>query len=566
MPNPRLFLLMSLAFVGVLLWQAWQQDYGTPPPARTSAPEQTPTGPTDAPPFDTAEMPSSTEVAGAIPESSPATEAAGSAITTDGRLVDVRTDVLHVVIDTQGGNVVRAELLAYPETVEQPDVPVTLLNQDPARYFVAQSGLVGRDAPAPDHRTVYQTDRSRYDLQGDTLDVDLTWSADGVEVVKRLSFARGDYAIRVSYRVRNNTGNAWAGSEYRQLQRVDVFAGESAGFTDTERYSFFGAATYDPENRYEKIDLDDLGDQAVRITSAGSWMAMVQHYFVTSWIPDAEQVNRYESAILPAGAALPSRSLIRQMAPALQVAPGAEGQTTPATLYVGPKLQDRLERIAPGLDLTVDYGILTPFSKILFWLLEKIHSVVGNWGWAIVLLTMVIKAAFFKLSEAQYKSMARMRKLQPRIAALRERYGDDKAKLNQAMMDLYKKEKANPLGGCLPLLVQIPVFIALYWVLLESVELRQAPFVLWIKNLSVPDPFFILPVINGVAMFLTSKLSPAPGMDPMQQKIMTYMPVAFAVLFAFFPAGLVLYWTVNSVLSLAQQWFIIRRFERAEAR
>ena len=563
MPNPRLFLIMSLAFVGVLLWQAWQQDYGPRPQPQatvTSADQPVPESTFEA------ELPTAEAVPPASDAPAVPIQAEPAEPTTQGQLIDVRTDVLHVVIDTQGGSVVRAELLDYPEAVEQPDVPVTLLNPAPAEFFVAQSGLLSGTNAAPDHRAVYRAERQTYELQGDALDVNLVWEDQGIQVTKTLRFLRGDYAVEIAYQVRNRSAESWVGSEYRQLQRIDPNAGESAGFTDTERYSFMGTAIYDPENKYEKIAFDELAEDPIQMTTAGGWMAMVQHYFVTAWIPKSEQTNRYESAVLPPAGSLAPRYLIRQVAPSLSVASGAESTTTPVTLFVGPKLQDRLASIAPGLELTVDYGILTPFSKILFWLLEKIHSFVGNWGWAIVLLTILIKAAFFKLSEAQYKSMARMRKLQPRIVAMRERYGDDKAKLNQAMMELYKKEKANPLGGCLPLLVQIPVFIALYWVLLESVELRQAPFMLWIKNLSAPDPYFILPAINGVAMFLTSKLSPAPGMDPMQQKIMTYMPVAFAVLFAFFPAGLVLYWTVNSVLSLAQQWFIMRRFEAANAK
>ena len=561
MPNLRLFLLMSLAFVGVLLWQAWQQDYAPAPSVVTTSSETVAN-----PQIDAAEIPSDSSIPTVGEQPGTLAAPVTAPVATEGELIEVVTDVLHVVIDTQGGSVVRAELLAYPEVVEAPEDPVVLLNSASNQYFVAQSGLLSNSSTAPDHRALYSAKQSRYTLNGDSVEVDLTWSDAEITITKRFTFVRGEYAIGVKHVIANASGESWAASEYRQLQRVDVNAGQSAAFTDTARYSFMGPAVYDPENKYEKVEFADLAEEPIQVTSAGGWMAMVQHYFLTAWIPQAEQVTRYESTVLPPSANVPTRYLVRQISPSLSVAAGEELSTLPVTLYVGPKLQDHLEAIAPGLDLTVDYGILTPFSKILFWLLEHIHSLVGNWGWAIVLLTILIKAAFFKLSEAQYKSMARMRKLQPRIAAMRERYGDDKAKLNQSMMELYKKEKANPLGGCLPLLVQIPVFIALYWVLLESVELRQAPFILWINNLSAPDPYFILPAINGAAMFMTSKLSPAPGMDPLQQKIMMYMPLGFAIMFAFFPAGLVLYWSVNSVLSLAQQWFIIRRFEAAEAK
>ena len=313
---------------------------------------------------------------------------------------------------------------------------------------------------------------------------------------------------------------------------------------------------YSPEEKYEKIKFDDMQDEPLSRDVKDGWAAMIQHYFVAAWVPPGNETDRYYTRALKG-----ERYVMGLIGQTLQVAPGSEGSAQ-AQLYVGPKLQHAMKEVAPGLELTVDYGVLTILAQPIFWLLENIHSLVGNWGWSIIFLTMLIKLAFFKLSETSYKSMANMRKLAPRLKALKERYGDDKQKLNQAMMDMYKKEKVNPLGGCLPVLVQIPVFISLYWVLLESVEMRQAPFMLWIQNLSAPDPYFILPLIMGVTMLIQQKLNPAP-MDPMQAKVMMILPIVFTVFFAFFPSGLVLYWVVNNTLSIAQQYVITKRVEAA---
>jgi YidC/Oxa1 family membrane protein insertase len=301
-----------------------------------------------------------------------------------------------------------------------------------------------------------------------------------------------------------------------------------------------------------------VASEAYQRSFADGWLSMIQHYFFAAWIPPVGELNSYSTQVYsPSGF---PRYIARAVSPAVNVAAGASHEFQ-SRLYVGPKLQDDLDDIAPGLGHTVNYGIFTVFSKPLFWLLSNIHKVVGNWGWAIVLLTVLIKLLFFKLTEAQYRSMARMRKLQPRIEQLKERYGDDRQRMSQAMMEMYKTEKVNPLGGCLPILIQIPIFIALYWVLLESVELRQAPFMLWIDNLTARDPYFILPVLNAVFMMLTQKLTPTAGMDPLQRKIMQFMPIGFSFMFAFFPAGLVLYWATNAGLSLAQQWYITRKIE-----
>jgi YidC/Oxa1 family membrane protein insertase len=374
---------------------------------------------------------------------------------------------------------------------------------------------------------------------------------------------RGSYAIEQRQEITNKSEAPWSGNAYRQLQRVPPIVDTKGikAYSNTERYSFIGAAWYNAGDKFQKLKFDSFAKEPLDKTFAGGWAAMLQHYFFAAWIPDANEQDRYTTSVVQNADA--PRYLIRTLSPAISVAPG-ETKTDTARLYVGPKLQSTLDEVAPGLSLTVDYGVFTIIAKPLHFILAQFHKLTGNWGFAIILLVLSIKLVFFKLSEAQYRSMARMRKMQPRLEALKERYGDDRQKLNQAMLELYQKEKINPLGGCLPMLVQIPVFFALYWVLLESVELRQAPFILWIQNLSAPDPWFVLPVLNGLAMIATQWLTPSAGMDPMQAKMMKIMPVAFSVLFAFFPAGLVLYWTVNGTLSLLQQWIITKRIENAD--
>ncbi|MDJ0653073.1 MAG: membrane protein insertase YidC [Xanthomonadales bacterium] len=560
MPNTRLFLIVAIGAVGFLLWQQWQIDYGQPAAPRTAQPtvgqDVNPaadgTVPSVAPPSqsgsDTPSLPPPSS-GGRTPDPADG-----------GQVIRITTDVLDVEISTTGGELQHATLLEYPLELKTPEAKVELLHTDSSRYFVAQSGLVSSTHTSADHRQPFIASRNEYRLGDgdDEILVPLTWEADGITVTKTYRFQRGSYQIQVDQAVSNASDKAWVGSPYRQLQRVQPFIDDDS-FTNPARYSFLGAALYNPEDKYEKFEFEDLG-RGERRESANAWAAMVQHYFVTAWIPPQQENQVLEAARVPST----DRFLVRATGPAATVAPNENGYF-PATLFVGPKLQDRLETLAPGLELTVDYGIFTPLSKVLYWLLEKIHALTGNWGWAIVFLTVLVKAVFFKLSEAQYKSTAKLRKLQPRIQSLKERYGDDKQKFNMAMMEIYKTEKVNPLGGCLPILVQIPVFFALYWVLLESVELRQADFMLWINDLSSPDPYFVLPIINGAAMYMTTKLSPNPAADPMQQKIFQAMPLIFAVMFAFFQAGLVLYWTVNAVLSLAQQWVITRRIDAADS-
>ena len=561
MNNPRTFLLVALFALVYLIWSQWQIDYA--PQSATVASEALPVaaGPTPAP------IPSSAEIPQAAPTASAASTQVPTVAASEAPKADpivVQTDLLRVEIDPRGGSVISAELLAYPEQPKQPE-RVRLLSPDPDSYFVAQSGLVSNTGPAPNHQSLFETASHDYRLADgqNRLEVPLTWTdASGITVTKTFVFERGSYVIAQTQKIDNRSAKAWSGNAYRQLQRVPLVIDTSGikGYTNTARYSFMGAAWYSPEDKFQKLAFDKFGKEPLKKEVTGGWIALLQHYFFAAWIPPADEAEQFSSETVATSA--PTRYLVRGMSPAISIAPGSSGSLG-ARLYVGPKLQSTLDDLAPGLAKTADYGIFTVISEPLHWLLSQFHKLTGNWGFAIILLVLLIKAVFFKLSEAQYRSMAKMRKMQPRVAALKERYGDDRQKLNQAMLELYQKEKINPLGGCLPMLVQIPVFLGLYWVLLESVELRQAPFILWIHNLTAPDPYYVLPILNAATMLATQFLTPMTGMDPLQAKMMKFMPLIFSVLFAFFPAGLVLYWTVNGALGLLQQWIITRRIEGA---
>jgi YidC/Oxa1 family membrane protein insertase len=519
------------------------EDYA-PAPQSTPAPVTT----SDAPAEAAADLPA------AAPESAQTDTPAPEEIALESaEPVIVETDVLRVVIDARGGDLRQADLLDYPQTRKPGAAPFRLLNDTLPDLFVVQSGLRTPDGEEPTHHVVYRSEQTRYQLgdTADSLQVALQWrSPAGVEVIKRYTFHRNSYVVDLEHRVTNGSAVDWRGREYRQLQRTDPPDTGKTSFI----YTYTGGVLYSPEEKYEKIKFDEMADSDLDRQVTDGWAAMIQHYFLAAIIPETGQPNRYYTKALNG-----PRYVIGLITPARVVSPG-EAVSFSNRLFIGPKLQDVLTKVAPGLELTVDYGLLTILAKPLFWLLELIHDLVGNWGWAIVLVTVLIKLAFYKLSETSYKSMANMRKLAPRLQSLKERYGDDRQKLNQAMMELYKKEKINPLGGCLPILVQIPVFIALYWVLLESVEMRQAPFMLWLNDLSSPDPYYVLPLLMGATMLIQQKLNPAP-MDPIQAKVMMVLPVVFTVFFAFFPSGLVLYWVVNNTLSIAQQWVITKRVE-----
>ncbi len=541
MDNLRLLLIVSLCFVLMLIWQAWERDYGAPSTTpQAKAPES---APAPSPHPTTADLPSPP----ATTPASPTVEQAAAAIT-------VQTDVLQVQIGLQGGELSRVLLRAYPVSVDQPRQPFVLLDNSEKLTFVIQGGLLS-DGAAPTHQQVYSANESQYQLaEGkDTLDVALTWrSLDGVEVIKTYTFRRGSHLIDLRYDVRNGSAAPWQGRPYGQLMRRVEKSKKGVVYTYT------GAAFSSPEKRYEKISFDDMEDAPLARDITEGWAAMLQHYFVAAVIPPPAAMHHYYTKALDG-----NRYIIGIYGPPQAIASGSTGRYA-MQLYAGPKDQDALERIAPGLDLTVDYGVLWFIAKPLFWLMQKIHGWVHNWGWSIVLLTFLVKAALYHLAAASYRSMANMKRVQPRLLALRERHAGDRQRLNQAMMDLYKEEKINPLGGCLPILLQIPVFLALYWVLLESVELRQTPFIGWIRDLSAADPYFVLPLLMGVTMYIQQKMNPAPP-DPVQARVMQMLPFIFTVFFAFFPSGLVLYWLVNNILSIGQQWLITRSIEGAKA-
>jgi YidC/Oxa1 family membrane protein insertase len=546
----RSILLVALAVVAYLMVLQWNQDYGQAAlPAETSQEQPSLAQLPDTPPATRAEdaqqdIPSvgGEQSASTLPE----TQASST------QLIRVRTDVLDVAIDPRGGDIVDLRLPEFPRRQDRPDVPFQLFERSAERTYEAQSGLIGDGPDKASGRPLYSSEQQQYQLgEGqDQLVVDLKYSEDGVDYTKRFTFDRGDYDLRVSYLIDNQSEKAWTGHMFGQLKRDD--SGDPSSSTATGTATYLGAALWTKDEPYTKVSMSDMDDKNLKKTVEGGWIAWLQHYFVTAWIPAPDQTNQVQTRKDSRG-----NYIIGFTGPAISVAPGSQGETS-ATLYAGPKSQDKLEELSPGLRLTVDYGILWFIAQPIFWLLENIHALLGNWGWSIIVLTIVIKLAFFPLSAASYKSMARMRAVSPKMQALKEQFGDDRQKMSQAMMELYKKEKINPLGGCLPILVQMPVFLALYWVLLESVEMRQAPWMFWITDLSIKDPFFILPIIMGLTMFIQQQLNPTPP-DPMQAKVMKLLPIIFTFFFLWFPAGLVLYWVVNNVLSIAQQWYITRK-------
>ncbi len=553
MDNQRLILFFALAAVLFLIYSAWMEDYGRPAQPQVVQDGSAPLGvPSPALPEDVPQVVTSPD---ALTPGPSAAEVLAAPTETP---IRVETDVFHLEISPRGGTLSAAWLLDYSTVAERPDEPFQLLKPVPPNLFIAQSGLLGEDPSLlPTHEAIFEGSQTLYQLgpNDDTLDVELVWANDaGIEVRKRYSFERGNYLIRISHSITNATDAPLVTRQYNQLQRTELYDPNESRFI----YTFAGGVYYSPEDKYKKVSFDDMRKGKLDRSVVDGWIAMMQHYFLAAWIPPRGVAESFYTNVLA-----DSRYIIGKYSPAVSVAPGAT-HVFENQLFVGPKLQDKLASVAPGLELAVDYGWLTVIAQPIFWVLSKIHMVVGNWGWSIIFLTILIKLAFYKLSETSYKSMANMRQLAPRLQALKDRYGDDKQRLNQAMMEMYKTEKINPLGGCLPILIQIPVFIALYWVLLESVELRYAPFILWLDNLSAPDPYFILPLVMGVSMFVQMKLNPPPP-DPMQAKIMMALPFIFTVFFAFFPSGLVLYWTVNNLLSIAQQWHITRTIEKEAA-
>ena len=567
----RIVLLVGLGIFGWLLVYTWTQDFG-PRVQDAPAPQQAPLAADEDRPSIT-EFPEGerrdgvADVPGDI--SAPAadddvpvdmvaplqSEPVATPSEDPDRLVHIRTPVHEAWIDPQGGDIVKLALSRFPKVVGGEET-VTLLDRRYDHVYVAQSGLIGADGADRNGRPLYSASRDEYVLEEGELEVALRHESDGIVLTKRYTFQADDYLIAVDQDVDNGSAETFEAQMFAQLKR-DATRPEDSGVPFGPR-PYVGAAFTTPEDRYDKIDFEDLDDGTYRVEVDGGWAAVLQHYFVSAWAGNPGEVNAYYGRRLSDG-----NYAVGFVAPRFVVPPNQRASVG-ARLYAGPKDQRRLEEIAPHLNLTVDYGFLWWMSVPLFHVLDAIHSVVGNWGVAIILLTFCVKLLLYPLASASYRSMAKMKKVMPQIKRLQERYSDNRQELSQKMMALYKKEGANPLGGCLPLLVQMPVFLALYWVLIESVELRQAPFVLWIKDLAAMDPFFVLPLLYGVSFYVMQLLNPPPP-DPMQAKVMKAMPIVFTALFVFFPAGLVLYWLVNNLLSLLQQWYITRKIEKASA-
>ena len=553
----------ALAAISYVMLLAWNTDYpqvvdfGAPAPSPVpliSPPENTTV--TDIPTqFPDSPVSSTSSESVAVSEANESvTVSEPTANISSTTVISVSTDTLEIDIDLIGGDIT---YLALPKHLRQLDVsndPFVLLESSPGRNYVAQSGLIGRDGIDNSGRAVYQSSSTSYRLNEDenALDVDLvTTTAGGVQVIKRFGFNRGSYLIDVTFIVDNQSGAEWQGNAFGQVKR-DAFDDPSgAGFFSRSYLGFVATSDDDP---YIKIPFGDVADGAGSVDMNGGWIGFSQKYFLSAWIPSTETTNRFNTRInninqyfgefTSSSFAVPARST---------------GSQT-VQFYAGPKHKNSLAEISPNLDLNVDYGFLWFLANPIYWLLAQINSIIGNYGVSIIILTFIVKGLLFKLSEKQFQSMAGMRRLMPKMQQIKDSYADDKMKLQQATMALYKKEKINPLGGCLPLLAQMPVFIALYWVLLESVELRHAPFVFWLNDLSVRDPFFVLPLLMGITMFLQMRLNPPPA-DPMQAKIMQFMPVMMTAMFLFFQSGLVLYWLTNSVLGILQQWYITRKIE-----
>ncbi len=541
MDNVRLILWVAFGLALWFTYRAWVLQYPVeappePVPAGQAAEDPGLGGEADLPQLD-------------LDREAPPLLPAG-ATSEPGRPITVRTDVFDAIIDGQGGDLVRVDLLDYPVDKDaEPLVPVRLLDFSGEDRWVYQTGLRGTSGvDEPNHLASFSAARSEYELRdgADELVVTLNWQGDGpLQATKTYTFRRGQYAVDLDLVLQNDGAAPWNGAAYAQLLRRHNPAGRS--FISVDSYSFTGPVLYDGD-QFDKLDVDDLRAQPITQSLAGGWHASIQHHFLAAAVPPPGDEIHYQASARGADYVLSAVTNV------VDVAPG-ERRNFDFTLFVGPKLQDQLAGAGPRLELTVDYGIFTFLALPLFWVLDKIFGVVGNWGWSIIITTLLIKLAFYKLTQTSGRSMAKMRKLQPRMKALQETYKDNREQLSRQMMELYKREKVNPAAGCLPILIQMPFFFAFYWVLIESVELRQAPFMLWIDDLSSRDPFFVLPLLMGAAMLVQTRLNPAPP-DPMQARVMQIMPIAFTAFFAFFPAGLVLYWLTNTALSILQQWRI----------
>lgn len=558
MENQRTILIILLVFIATILYTNWlsfeaeQSQLAAQPALEQSFENQ-------------AQMTLSADELTSLPEGAeqPAIyQGDSTSIAASGQasasVITVETDLIIVRINSQGGVIEGVDLLNEPIAIDQPDQGFPLLKKDRVDIYVAQDGLLAAGQKTPNHAsTIYQTEKNNYVLgDSESIKVPLIWRSDnGVEYVKTYTFSRDSYVVDIDYQVINRSTLPWVGYLYAQFSSTEP-ASSGGGFGQMPSYT--GGAIYTEENKYQKIKFKEIKKENLALKTDNGWVSMMQHYFVTAWLPQSGQSMEFYSSV-GGIAALPEYRVGYKTLTAEQVAPGQSGNIG-TRVYLGSKEQERLKRIAKedgvkGLALTVDYGFLTFIADPLFVALAFINKFIQNWGWSIIVLTLLIKMAFYPLSAASYKSMAKMKKIQPRMKTLKERYPDDRQKFQAEMMALYKKEKINPAGGCLPILIQIPVFIALYWVLLESVEMRQAPFALWLQDLSAQDPYYVLPILMGLTMFLQQKLNPAP-MEEMQKRIMMFLPIGLTFLFLNFPQGLVLYWVVNNILSIAQQWLI----------
>ncbi|WP_372964997.1 membrane protein insertase YidC [Marinobacter sp.] len=559
----RIVLFAGLAIVSYLMVLAWNEDYHQPQTAQVVQTESSMNGNL---PVDDMVLPENgtngstgeeflTPETGGVSTASPA-----ASENVNNRYISVKTDVYDLKIDRIGGNLVESSLLDFDESLNS-EQPLKLLTNSNNRTYLLESGLIGRDGPDGRGATqppVFSSTQNEFVLAdgNDNLTIDLSYTTDtGVKITKRYQLKRDSYEIGVRYLINNQSDTPWQANFTGKIvrdQAPDPTSQASMGIK-----AFLGMVVSTPEDPYEKYKFDDLAEKRINQSVTNGWLAFLQHYFLTAWVPDSETPAQFQTT---------QRGQLHVMGfvyPATTVAAG-ETVEVGATAYVGPKIIDRLEAVAPNLDRTVDFGWLFFISLPLFIVLEWFYGLVGNWGVSIILLTVLVKAVFFHLSATSYRSMAKMRAVAPHLARLKELYGDDRQRMSQEMMALYKREKINPLGGCLPILVQMPVFISLYWVLFESVQLRHAPFMLWIQDLSQMDPYFILPILMGASMFIQMSLNPTPP-DPMQAKIMKLMPMIFTVFFLWFPAGLVLYWLVNNILSISQQWYITRKIEAETA-
>jgi YidC/Oxa1 family membrane protein insertase len=546
----RFSLYSALAIVTYLMLLAWQEDYPPTIEGADSVVVLTPDTAADADRL--VDLPSS--LPATAPSTADTTTSGNVPSIATGETVRVITDTLELSISLDGGDITSLALPQFLKQLDVPSDPFDLLQTQPGRSYVAQSGLIGPDGIDSGGRASYRSRLSSYVMQetDEQLTVDLVSETDEVTVTKRYRFTRGSYLIEVSFLISNQSTDRFQANAFGQIKR-DVFDDPSAvgGFGRT----YLGFVTTSEDDPYIRIDFDEVDDGTEAFDTQGGWVGFSQHYFISAWIPEAGQTNRYTTRKNDVG-----QYFGEFTGSAIVVAPGETAEYRMG-FYAGPKDQYVLAEISPNLDLTIDYGFLWFLAAPIYWLLRQIDSFINNYGFSIIALTLVVKALFYKLTETQYRSMAGMRRVMPKVESLKETYGDDRMKLQQATMELYKKEKINPMGGCLPIFIQMPVFISLYWVLMESVEIRHAPFFAWIQDLSAMDPYYILPLIMGVSMFAQQKLSPQAFTDPMQQKIMQYMPVMFTFFFLWFPSGLVLYWVVNNVLSIAQQYVITKRIE-----